>query len=211
MARWRPGAEARLQQAALALFQERGYEQTTTAEIAEAAGLTQRTFFRYFRDKRDVLFQGQDEFVESLTEGVDAAPAGTPTIDLVELVLTSAAPFFTDERRPYSRARRAVIDGNPALRERENHKLASLASGLAEALRRRGISEPAALLAAEAAVSIFKVAFAHWLREDESRPFAVIVADVTREWRGLSQAPGEVTGSVVTRVARSGAGNGGTR
>jgi hypothetical protein len=58
MTRWEPNARGRLEQAALALYGERGFENTTVAEIAARAGLTERTFFRHFADKREVLFAG---------------------------------------------------------------------------------------------------------------------------------------------------------
>ena len=58
MGRWEPDARGRLVKAAMELYGERGFEQTTVAEIAERAGLTERTFFRHFADKREVLFAG---------------------------------------------------------------------------------------------------------------------------------------------------------
>ena len=56
MVRWEPGSAERLQKAALELFATRGFEQTTATEIAQSVGLTERTFFRHFSDKREVLF-----------------------------------------------------------------------------------------------------------------------------------------------------------
>ncbi|GGM19165.1 TetR family transcriptional regulator [Nakamurella endophytica] len=188
MGRWQPGAAQRLQQAALELFDRQGFDGTTAAEIAEAAGLTQRTFFRHFRDKRDVLFFGQEEFVRAFRAGIDAAPAGTAPMDLVAASLASAATFFPDERRPYSRLRQAVIDGNPTLQERERHKLAELATAVAATLRDRGIGEPAATLAAESGATVFDVAFAQWIRPDEHRSLAEVAADVLAELRDLGIA-----------------------
>jgi AcrR family transcriptional regulator len=127
-----------LQQAALELFASRGYEQTTATEIAQAVGLTERTFFRHFSDKREVLFHGQDVFVQAFLDGVEAAPPGATPIELVGSALRSAAALFPDGRRSHSRARQAVIDQNPALRERESHKLA----GLARAGRRQPRGDP---------------------------------------------------------------------
>ena len=75
MTRWEPGAPERLAQAALELYAERGFEQTTVAEIAKRAGLTERTFFRHFTDKREVLFAGQDDFQRLFVTEVEAAPA----------------------------------------------------------------------------------------------------------------------------------------
>lgn len=186
MARWEPGATERLQKAALELFAAQGFEQTTAAEIAEAAGLTQRTFFRHFGDKRDVLFQGQDEFVGVFLAGITAAPADATPMQLVTAALQSAASWFPDDRRPYSRLRQAVIDADPALQERERHKLAGLALAVAAELRGRGIDEPAATLAAESGASVFGIAFGQWIREDEDRSLDVIATEILRQLRALS-------------------------
>lgn len=186
MARWEPGATERLQKAALELFATQGFERTTAAEIAEAAGLTERTFFRYFGDKRDVLFHGQDAFVAAFLQGLDAATAGAAPMQLIAAALHSAASWFPDDRRPYSRMRQAVIDTNPALQERERHKLAGLAISVAAALRERGIPDPAATLAAESGATVFGIAFAQWIREDENRSLASIAADTLTQLRALN-------------------------
>jgi AcrR family transcriptional regulator len=181
MVRWEPGARERLQQAALELFATRGFEQTTAAEIAQSVGLTERTFFRHFSDKREVLFYGQDLLVQAFLAGVDIAPPGASPIEIVACALHSAASFFPDERRPYSRTRQSVIDQNPALQERERHKLAGLATTLADALRARGVNEPAATLAAQSGIIVFGIAFTQWTRDGEQRSLADIAADVLRE------------------------------
>jgi len=64
----------RLQWAALELFRERGYEETTAAEIGAKAGVTERTFFRHFSDKREVLFDGGAAFIEAVTVAVREGP-----------------------------------------------------------------------------------------------------------------------------------------
>jgi len=99
MARWEPGARERLQAAALELFATRGYEQTTAAEIAQSVGLTERTFFRHFSDKREVLFYGQERFLRAFIDGADAAPPGASPLEVVASALRAAASFFPDERR----------------------------------------------------------------------------------------------------------------
>ncbi|MBX6384164.1 MAG: TetR family transcriptional regulator, partial [Microbispora sp.] len=169
MTRWVPGAAERLQEAALELFATRGFEQTTAAEIAQSVGLTERTFFRHFSDKREVLFHNQHLFVQAFLAGVESAPPDAPPIEIVASALRSATSFFPDERRHRSRRRQSVIEQNPALHERERHKLASLAAAVADALRARGVDEPAATLAAEAGITVFRIAFAQWIREDEQR------------------------------------------
>jgi AcrR family transcriptional regulator len=188
MVRWEPGARERLQAAALELFAARGFEQVTAAEVAQAAGLTERTFFRHFSDKREVLFYGQDQFLQAFTDGVEAAPPDASPLDVIASMLNGAASFFPDERRSYSRIRQSVIDQNPALRERERHKLAGLATTVAAALRARGIDEPAATLAAESGATVFGIAFALWIREEESRSLYDLTVDVLGELLSLAAA-----------------------
>ena len=188
MVRWEPGTRERLQAAALELFATRGFEQVTAAEIAQSVGLTERTFFRNFGDKREVLFHGQERFLQVFVDGVKEAPADAPPLELIAAALQASASFFPDERRPYSRLRQTVIDQNPALQERELHKLAGLAGALATAFRERGVAEPAATLAAQSAASVFGIAFAQWIREGETRPLADISSDVLRELGNLTGA-----------------------
>lgn len=188
MVRWEPGARERLQAAALELFATRGFEQTTAAEIAQSVGLTERTFFRHFSDKREVLFYGQQQFLQAFIDGVDAAPPDASPLEVIASALDAAAAFFPDERRPYSRMRQSVIDKNPALQERELHKLAGLAVAVAEALRARGIGEPAATLAAQSGATVFGIAFAQWIRDGEERSLSGIASAVLRELVSLSAA-----------------------
>jgi AcrR family transcriptional regulator len=186
MVRWEPGTPERLQKAALELFATRGYEQTTATEIAQSVGLTERTFFRHFSDKREVLFYGQKQFAQAFLTGVTAAPPDASPIEIVASALESAASFFPDERRPYSRIRQAVIDQNPALQERERHKLASLATTVADALRARGVDDLVATLAAESGATVFGIAFTQWIREGEERSLADIAAAVLHELQTLT-------------------------
>ncbi len=164
MVRWEPGACERLQQAALELYLARGYEQTTVTEIAGRAGLTQRTFFRYFADKREVLFAGSEALQDLLVKTLASAPESAAPIDAVALALAAAGADI-QERRDFSHKRQAVIAANPELRERELIKLASLAAALAVALRQRGVADPAASLAAEAGIAVFRIAFERWSSE----------------------------------------------
>lgn len=174
MGRWEPDAQGRLQRAAIDLFVECGFEQTTVAEIAQRAGVTERTFFRYFSDKREVLFSGQGVLREALVDAIaDAARDATPG-DVIIAALDAAATLFPAERRDDARHRQAVIDANASLQERELLKLAALASSLADALRTRGVEAPVASLTGEAAIAVFKVAFAHWIEEAGDRDLARI-------------------------------------
>jgi len=158
MGRWEPNARGRLEQAALDLYVERGFEQTTTAEIARRAGLTERTFFRHFADKREVLFGGHSALREFIVSAVASSPDSATPIDSVIGALETVGALFL-VRREYSRQRQAVIDANDELRERELIKLASLASTIADVLRGRGVGDLPASLAAEAGIAVFKVAF----------------------------------------------------
>ncbi|TQR85394.1 TetR family transcriptional regulator [Mycobacterium hodleri] len=181
MVRWEPGTRERLQDAALELFAARGYEQTTATEIAQAVGLTERTFFRHFTDKREVLFHGQQALTDAFLAGLHDASPGASPIDLAVSALRSSASFFDDERRSHSRLRQSVIDANPALQEREALKLVGLGRALGGALRDRGVEDMTADVAAQLAVMAFGIAFAHWIAEGEQRSFEAIVMAVVRE------------------------------
>ncbi|MFD7706762.1 TetR/AcrR family transcriptional regulator [Streptomyces sp. NPDC059785] len=166
MGRWEPNARGRLAKAALELYSERGYEQTTVAEIARRAGLTERTFFRHYADKREVLFDGSGTLRELFVNAVAGAPESATPIDAVAAGLEAAAGMFAD-RHAFARQRQAVITANRELQERELIKLATLSADLAEALRARDVPEPAASLAAETGIAVFKVAFVRWVGAGE--------------------------------------------
>jgi len=191
--RWEPGTAQRLQRAALDLFASRGFEQTTAAEIAQSVGLTERTFFRHFSDKREVLFDGQQRLVQVFIDGARSAPPEASAIEAVEAALSNAASFFAEERRSFSRKRQQVIDQNPALQERERNKLADLAAALADALRARDTSEMAATLAAQSGATVFGIAFRQWIREGEDRSFAAIQAEVFAELRAVTGKTGKTS------------------
>ena len=183
MARWQPGARERLQAAALALFTEQGFDGTTVAEIAAAAGLTERTFFRHFADKREVLFFSRGDIERAILTGVDEAD-GDP-MSVVAAAVERAALLFPAERRPWSRARQAVIDADPRLQERELLKLSSLVAMLTRALQQRGVDATAAALAAENGVAVFRIAFAGWIAPGEDRALTSIQHAVFAELRAL--------------------------
>ena len=164
MGRWEPDAHGRLVRAALELFVERGYEQATVAEIARRAGLTERTFFRHFTDKREVLFWGAGALQELIIDTVAAAPQSAAPIDAVAAAFEAAGAMLQDNR-DFSRQRQAVIAANQELQERELIKLATLAAATAAALRQRGVPGQIASLAAEAGVTVFKIAFERWVSE----------------------------------------------
>jgi len=186
MGRWEPDAESRFRAAAIELFGEIGYEQTTVAAIAERAGLTARTFFRYFADKPEVLFNGSERLQQSMVDALAQVPAEASAVDAIAAVLAKAGDFFDDDRRPFARVRSTVIAANKDLRERELIKMATLSAALAQALRERGIGEPDASLAAETGIAVFRVAFAQWLGESERRGYGEIVKDSLARLRMLA-------------------------
>jgi AcrR family transcriptional regulator len=167
MGRWEPDAAGRLRKAALELYGERGFDQTTVAEIAGRAGLTERTFFRYFADKREVLFGGSELLQAAMVSALLETPESSAPIEQVAAALGAAADFLTD--RDYARRRQAVIAAHAELRERELIKLASLSAALGDALRSRAVPEPAASLTAEAGVAVFKIGFERWLADKRKR------------------------------------------
>ena len=185
MGRWEPNARGRLEQAALELYVERGYEQTTVAEIAERAGLTERTFFRHFADKREVLFAGAGTLQDLLVTAVAGAPDAVAPLEAVAAALEAAGALL-QERREYSRRRQSVIDANPALQERELIKLAALASALAGPLRRRGVTGPAASLTAEAGIAVFKIAFERWISETGQSDLPRLIRESLDELRTVT-------------------------
>jgi AcrR family transcriptional regulator len=185
MGRWEPNARGRLVQAAFALYGERGFEQTTVAEIAERAGLTERTFFRHFADKREVLFAGADALQELLVSTVAKAPASLPSIDAAAAGLEAAGALI-QEGGARARQRQAIIASSTELRERELIKLASLAAALAEALRRRGVDDPAASLTAEAGIAVFKVAFERYVEENNRQTLPQLVRESLDELKAVT-------------------------
>lgn len=187
MARWQPDARKRLQVAAMELFGERGYDDTTVAEIAERAGLTKRTFFRHFPDKREVLFSGGGELEALVVEGVAAAPAGADPLEVLVGALQGAATTLFEPRRDVVAGRQRIIDAHPDLQERELIKLARLAGAVAQALRERGVGDPAAVLAADAALAVFRVAFERWLQADDEQPLAALIGVSMEELRAVAR------------------------
>jgi AcrR family transcriptional regulator len=185
MGRWEPNARGRLEQAALELYAERGFENTTVAEIAKRAGLTERTFFRHFADKREVLFGGARALEELLVSTVASAPDAAPPIDAVAGGLEAAAALI-QERREFSGQRQAIIASSAELQERELIKLASLAAAIARTLRERGLPDQAASLTAEAGVAVFRTAFERWVEEPLHQDFPLLIRESLDELRALT-------------------------
>jgi AcrR family transcriptional regulator len=185
MGRWEPDARGRLERAALALYLERGFEQTTVADIADRAGLTERTFFRHYADKREVLFGGSETLLDVLVTTIADAPDSTTPIDAVALALQTGAAIL-QERREFALRRQAVIAANPELQERELLKLASWSTALADALRVRGAKEPAARVTAEAGVAVFRVAFERWIQQTNKRDLPRLIRESFAELKAAT-------------------------
>jgi len=183
MGRWEPDARGRLAKAAMTLYAEQGFEQTTVAEIAARAGLTERTFFRHFADKREVLFYGMEMMRDLLVRAVAGAPDSATAIEAVGAAFEAAGALL-QENPERVRLRDAIVSANAELRERELIKLAAFASAVAGALRDRGIPEPAATVAAETGAAVFKVAFARWVSGPGQPDLPGIFRELMAELRG---------------------------
>ena len=153
---------SRLQGAALELFREHGYDRTTAAEIATRVGVTERTFFRHFPDKREVLFVGEAMVRAALTAAIADAPAGLGPLDTLFWAFRSFQPALEDSWS-YSKPRHEVISATPALHERELAKLAALTDALATALKTRGVPDLRAVFAARIGVAAFEQVTLSWL------------------------------------------------
>ncbi|BBX41454.1 TetR/AcrR family transcriptional regulator [Mycobacterium simiae] len=181
MARWEPDARERLVAAALDLFNEQGYDETTVTQIAERAGLTKSTFFRHFPDKRDLLAAGQDAIAQLLRDGIAAAPADATPLTAVCCGLKSAAAAFTSFNRELAPRLKAAIAASRELQERNALKQIGLALAMAEALQSRGVPEPTAVLAAELGALAFKKAYARWGEPGDSGDLGAMACQELRE------------------------------
>lgn len=165
MPRWEPDARERFVAAALQLFTEQGYDETTVAEISDRAGLTKSTFFRHFSDKREVLAAGQETLSRLFAEGISAAPAGASPLSAVDAGLAHAGRTMTPFNRELGPRLEAVIATSSELQERAVLKKVGMAAAIADALRLRGIEEETAEIAAELGVLAFKAGFEAWTAE----------------------------------------------
>ena len=171
MARWEGNARGRLERAALDLFTEQGYDRTTVAQIARRANLTERSFYRWFADKRDVLF-AEDDLESALVSAIDAVPAGTAALPTLLAAFAAAPGVFRP--RAFLKERAAVIAANRPLRERELMKLAALSETLSTALRERGHDQQTARLAADVGMAVLRLAAERWVA-DEHADFAEVL------------------------------------
>src|ERR1700738_4977572 len=171
------------------LYTERGFEPTTVAEIAARAGLTERTFFRHFADKREVLFAGSSGLQDLLVHTLADTPVDVAPIDAIATAIEAAGALL-QERRPYAMQRQAIITTNAELRERELIKLTTLAGALAETLRLRGVREAAASLTAEAGIAVFRIAFERWIGDPTGRDLPWFMREALAELKAVAAGGG---------------------
>jgi AcrR family transcriptional regulator len=184
--RWAPGARGRLQAAAFELYAANGFEQTTVAEIAAHAGVTERTFYRYFADKREAFFDGSQELQRVLVEAIEACPPEVGPLDAVATALHHVAREFFADRLAMARRRQALIDATPELHEREQTKMTGLVTALTAALRARDVDEPTAGLVAQTGIAVFRVAFARWIAKKNKTSLAELIASALDELRAIT-------------------------
>ena len=194
MPRWEQGAEDRLREAALQLFLEHGYENVTVAQITERAGLTRRTFSRYFTDKRDVLFAGSERLPGALAEAVEKADAALPPFQALLTALEQVGAMLAERVAPHAAQRRAITEGNAELEERARTKLADVAAAVDAALRRRGVDPSTAGLLANVGVAVFRTAFGRWVDQQDAASLPdrmrEAAAELARALDGAADATG---------------------
>jgi AcrR family transcriptional regulator len=183
MPRWKPDAPERLQAAALDLFDEQGFERTTVAEIAQRAGLTQRTFFNHFADKREVLFVLSSELQREIVGEIAAHDDTSSPFEAVVRALDVVADRMFEQRRAVTSRRHAVVAANPELQERELGKNAALADAIAAELHARGHDPETAFLATGAAMLAQQAAFQQWARPGETRTLRDLLPNAVRALR----------------------------
>jgi AcrR family transcriptional regulator len=176
VSRWAPDARERLETAALDLFAENGYEETTVAQIAARAGLNRATFFRHFADKREVLFGGEDVLAGLFGDAIRGAPPGATITECLQAALAAAAAAMTPRQRARAARRVLVVAANTEVQERGLLKHARIAASVSAALRARGADELTARLGAEVGMLAFRIAVEGWMQAGDEEPFALHAA-----------------------------------
>jgi len=192
MARWEPGARERLVLAAVDLFSEQGYDETTVTQIAERAGVTKSTFFRHFPDKRELLVAGQETLSRLLASGIADAPAGSTPLDAVAAGLARASDEMGPLNRDLGPRLKAAVAASTELQERDALKSVGLAAAMTEALVARGVADTSARLASEMGLLAFKQGFDRWSGGDraDDGPLAPHTLAALRELREAAAALG---------------------
>jgi AcrR family transcriptional regulator len=195
VSRWEPDARERLETAALGLFLENGYEETTVAQIADRAGLNRATFFRHFADKREVLFGGEDKLATLFSDGIRTASSGASLTECLQAAFVAAEVAMTPQQRARAAQRVRVATANTEVQERGLLKHARIAGSVSAALRARGFDELNARLGAELGMLAFSVAVERWMRAGDDEPFplhaAAALNDLCDRVAGLVRAEDE--------------------
>lgn len=195
MSRWQPDARERLERAALQLFTEQGFAATTVPQITQRAGLTTRTFFRHFADKREVLFGSDEMFRQAAVVIAEAPPDADPAALIID-GLTAFATAHLEGRRAEIRQRREIIRSDEGLRERELRKRDAVSEAVRDALTRRGLPAVTAAMLAGICATLFSVALQEWLDSDDDRTLASIMLDGMQALRAaLGSVPGPAPAS----------------
>ena len=181
MSRWAPDARERLEAAALSLFVEEGYEETTVAQIADRAGLNRATFFRHFAEKREVLFGGDDVLAGLFADGIRGAPPDATLTECLQAAFDAAEVAMTRQQRTKAAQRVLVVSANSELQDRGLLKHARIARSIDAALRERGADEITARLGAEWGMLVFSIAMERWIRSDDAGTFSLHAASALRE------------------------------
>jgi AcrR family transcriptional regulator len=172
VSRWAPDARERLETAALDLFVENGYQETTVAQIADRAGLNRATFFRHFADKREVLFGGEDVLAGLFADGIQAAALEATVTECLQAAFAAADVAMTPRQRAKAAQRVRVAAANSEVQERGLLKHTRIARSISAALRMRGADELTARLGAEVGMLAFSIAVERWLKADNDEPFS---------------------------------------
>jgi AcrR family transcriptional regulator len=183
VSRWAPDARERLETAALDLFAENGYQETTVAQIADRAGLNRATFFRHFADKREVLFGGEDVLAGLFADGIRAASPDATLTECLRAAFEAAETAMTPQQRAKAAQRVLVVTANTEVQERGLLKHARIARSISTALRERGADELTARLGAEVGMLAFSIAVERWMRSDDDEPFPVHAAAALSDLR----------------------------
>jgi len=194
VSRWAPDARERLEAAALDLFVENGYEDTTVAQIAERAGLNRATFFRHFADKREVLFGGEDLLAGSFADGIHAAAPDATLTECLQAAFASAGVVMTPQQRAKAAQRVLVAAANSEVQERGLLKQARIAGAISAALRERGADELTARLGAQVGMLAFSIAVERWMGSDDDEPFPVHAAAALSDLRVRAAELGSPSG-----------------
>jgi len=187
MSRWQPDARERLERAALELFAEHGFAETTVPQITAKAGLTTRTFFRHFADKREVLFSNDEDVAQLAARMIAEAPAHLSPMEIIERGLEQvAASQFSGDVETYT-ARKAIINSDTGLREREMRKMAALSDSLHDGFVARGVDELTATLAAHATTTVFGISIGRWLESGGTVPLPGLLHESLDAYRAFMQ------------------------